>query len=505
MFEHQLVDKLKKVKALKNRLSVLGVSCLTIATGIYMYTGLSNNNYIPETMVCFRPKTAHNPEKFACDRESRVKVILTGLDDYWTKKDIFWATKIASGKMRDFDNNINQSLNYLALSSILGLISCGCFGYRLFLTQENKNLAYNVKRVEIFNHDTLAQAAIRLEQEKAANVFRHEPSTIEQKLMFRELEMKVAEFEEKIALSQLNKVKHLSERESILDGINRQVSMVANEVKLPEIKGIDWFDWSLFTQGSHDIIPHIRIVGTTGTGKTVLASHIMQNLLPSESQVISPKADSNKQLFGNLPVRGIPEQWDVIASVIEEVTTLRAERNKEIYEGGEDVYAKLQSLTYFFDESKDTREGMGTYFIQKLYDETDDPSKITPAKIKAAKQLGYEYYETFIRSMIRMARAAKIRLILTAVSKYLGTWGLTGETDLADCFTTMTLGKKAHDEFATHINKKAFLTPEEKQAAHEHMVSYGHRAMFIECGLGVFCGVVPEIKFKKSNPIPVEG
>jgi hypothetical protein len=29
--------------------------------------------------------------------------------------------------------------------------------------------------------------------------------------------------------------------------------------------------------------------------------------------------------------------------------------------------------------------------------------------------------------------------------------------------------------------------------------------MFIECGLGVFCGVVPEIKFKKVNPMPIEG
>jgi hypothetical protein len=503
MFEKVLIDKLNKIKSLKNRLSIVGISCLTLTTGIYTYTGLSSSDYIPESMVCFKPVEVHS-SNYSCDREERVKIILTGLDNYWTKKDIFWATKIASGKIKDFDSTIDNSLNYLAFSSTLALIACGCFGYRLFLTQENKNLAYNLKRVEIFNNDTIAQGAIKLKQEEIANVFRHEPSTIEQKLAFRELEFKVAEYEEKIAQAELNKVKHLSERESILDGINRSVSMVATEVKLPEIKGIDWFDWNLFRSGSHDIVPHIRIVGTTGTGKTVLASHIMQNLLPSESQVISPKADSNKQLFGNLPVRGIPERWDVIASAIDEVTALRAERNKEIYEGSEDVYANLQSLTYFFDESKDTREGMGTYFIQKLYDETDDPSKITPAKIKAAKQLGYEYYETFIKSMIRMARAAKIRLILTAVSKYLGTWGLAGETDLSDCFTTMTLGKKAHDEFETYINKKAFLTAEEKQTAHAHMVSYGHRAMFIECGLGIFCGVVPEIKFKKNKPVPIE-
>ncbi|MDU9711651.1 hypothetical protein RGC52_08085, partial [Helicobacter pylori] len=75
----------------------------------------------------------------------------------------------------------------------------------------------------------IAQGAIRLKQEEIANIFRHEPSTIEQKLMFRELEVKVAEYEEKIALAQLNKVRHLSERESILDGVNRSVSMVATE------------------------------------------------------------------------------------------------------------------------------------------------------------------------------------------------------------------------------------------------------------------------------------
>lgn len=503
MFENQLVDKLKKINKLKNTLSVIGVSCLTLTTGLYMYAGLSNSDYVPESMVCFKPKQDYSGT-YACDREARVKIVLTGLNNYWTKRDIFWSTKIASGNMKNFDSSIDNSLNYLALSSALALIACGCFGYRLFLTQENKNLAYNIKRVDIFNNDTIAQGAIRLEQEKVANIFRHEPSTMEQKLMFRELEMKVAEYEEKIALSQLNKVKHLSERESILDRVSRSVSMVANEIKLPEIKGIDWFDWKLFSIGSHTVIPHIRIVGTTGTGKTVLASHIMQNLLPSESQVVSPKADGNKQLFGSLPVRGIPEQWDVIASIIDEVTELRAERNKQIHEGDEGVYEKLQSLTYFFDESKDTREGMGKYFIQKLMDESENLSKITPAKIKAAKELGYEYYEDFIRTMIRMARAGKIRLILTAVSKYLRTWGLKDETDLADSFLTIYLGKKAHDEFETYINKKAFLTSEEKEAAHQHLVSYGHRAMYIECGLGVFCGVVPEIKFKKSKPIPVE-
>jgi hypothetical protein len=458
MFEDILVDKLKKVNTTKNRLSLIGIGCLAMATGIYMYTGLSSSDYIPESMVCFKPVVSHT-NSYACDREERVKIILTGLNDYWTKKDIFWATKIASGKMKDFDSTIDNSLNYLALSSVLALISCGCFGYRLFLTQENKNLAYNIKRVEIFNNDTIAQGAIKLEQQKVANVFRHEPSTIEQKLMFRKLEMEVAGYEEKIALSELNKVKHLHERESILDNINRSVSMVAVETKLPEIKGIDWFDWSLFRSGSHTNIPHVRVVGATGTGKTMLVSLLMQEYFPGQNMVVSPKADPNKSLFGNLPVVGIPERWDVIHSKIQEITDIRSERNRIIYEEGEDGYNKLESYTYLLDESKDTREGMGTYFIQQLIAETEDPSKITPAKIKAAKELGYEYYETFARTMIRQARAAKIRLILTAVSEYLGTWGLKGETDLVDSFVNIFLVIKANDQFESYINKKTLLTP----------------------------------------------
>lgn len=101
MFEHQLVDKLNKVNKLKNRLSVIGVSCLTLTTGIYMYAGLSNTDYLPESMVCFRPR--HDTTgTYACDSEARVKIVLTGLNDYWTKRDIFWGTKIASGKMKDF-------------------------------------------------------------------------------------------------------------------------------------------------------------------------------------------------------------------------------------------------------------------------------------------------------------------------------------------------------------------------------------------------------------------
>lgn len=503
MFEHQLVDKLNKVNKLKNRLSVIGVSCLTLTTGIYMYAGLSNTDYLPESMVCFRPR--HDTTgTYACDSEARVKIVLTGLNDYWTKRDIFWGTKIASGKMKDFGSSIDQSLNYLALSSTLALISCGCFGYRLFLTQENKNLAYNLKRVEIFNNDTIAQGAIRLKQEEIANIFRHEPSTIEQKLMFRELEVKVAEYEEKIALAQLNKVRHLSERESILDGVNRSVSMVATETKLPEIKGIDWWDWNLFKSGSHTNVPHVRVVGATGTGKTMLVSLLMQEYFPGQNMVVSPKADPNKSLFGNLPVVGIPERWDVIYSKIQEITDIRSERNRIIHEEGEDGYNKLESFTYLLDESKDTREGMGLFFVQKLYDETEDISKITPQKIKAAKELGFEYYESFARSMIRQSRAAKIRLILTAVSEYLGTWGLKGETDLVDSFVNIFLGIKAHDKFESYINKKSFLTPEEKETAHKHLASYGHRAMYIECGLGVFCGVVPEIKFKKNKPTPIE-
>jgi hypothetical protein len=506
MFENQLVDKLRKVEKLKNRLSVVGVSSLLIATGIYMYTGLSNDAFIPESMVCFRPEIRNDfsNTRYSCDREARVKIILSGLNEYWTKKDIFWSTKIASGKIKDFDSNIDNSLNYLALSSVLALLSSSCFGYRLYLTQENKNLAYNLKRVEIFNNDTIAQGAIRLEQEKVANIFRHEPSIIEQKLMFRELEMKVAEYEEKIALSELDKVKHLSEREAILERANTSILMVATQTKLPEVKGIDWWDWNLFKSDSHTNIPHVRVVGATGTGKTMLVSLLMQEYFPGQNMVVSPKADPNKNLFGNLPVVGIPERWNIIHAKIQEIIDTRLERNKIIHEEGEDGFNKLESMTYLLDESKDTREGMGIYFVQKLYEETEDTSKITPQKIKAAKELGYEYYESFARSMIRQSRAAKIRLILTAVSEYLGTWGLKGETDLVDSFVNIFLGIKAHDKFESYINKKSFLTPEEKEEAHKHLASYGHRAMYIECGLGVFCGVVPEIKFKKSKPIPVE-
>lgn len=487
----------KDVKAIlfqKKTLTIAGFSALTIGTMTYMLNTLGNVNYIPESMVCFRPPEINsdkNAYKLACDSSQRVKIMLTPLYEYWASRDIDFASKVAkNGYMRSFDNNLNYTRNISFLALVLGLWGAGCFGWVIKLDKDAKPLFYRYKQALMNNLEIDSEAATKHHQSVIMQDFAIQPTILD----IKKAQLEIAKLEKEIAENNLSAL----ENNVKIDGIkNGDVKIMSVDLKqeLPKFKGVEWFNWEWFrTKSSEEDIPHIRVVASTGSGKSTFISWLMQEILQGDKTVYTPKADKNKFLWGKLEVNGIPENWAVIKSGLDKIVSLRSERNKLIYEDPDN--ANFEILNVLFDESKDTREGMGTYFQDVLRASTD-ASQLTPKKLKEAKALGISFYEDSIKTTLRQARAAKIRLILTAISKYVGAWGLQGESDLVECFLTVFMGVHAHDEIEKYIYAKPSLKEEEKEEICSFMKKQGKRAAFIESNFGNFLAVIPEIDFKK--------
>jgi hypothetical protein len=165
------------------------------------------------------------------------------------------------------------------------------------------------------------------------------------------------------------------------------------------------FDWSVFKK-EPDNFPHIRIIAKTGMGKTTLAEWLL-HMLGGEQFVIAPKSKPTDwrgyQVFG--------KKFDY-----EECTDKLESIRLEMCRRFDDL-----------DEGKDFR------FINFVCDEwrliVDNKPEV----------------KDIMREIVTLARDAKIRMIAIAQGEQVKTWGLEGESDLEECFTTIRLGQFAVD------------------------------------------------------------
>lgn len=174
---------------------------------------------------------------------------------------------------------------------------------------------------------------------------------------------------------------------------------------LPANTEIKFFDFSQF-RNEPDKFPHIRVIGKTGVGKTRFTEWLM-DLLGGEQFVITPKKKPSDWL--NQTVYGYPFNYQQCEEKLKEIHTLMHRRYAEMEEG-----ISHNQINFACDEWK---------LINK--------------NISTAKEV--------MKDIIIVARDAKIRLIALAQGENVATWGLEGESDLEECFTTVRFGDFALD------------------------------------------------------------
>lgn len=175
---------------------------------------------------------------------------------------------------------------------------------------------------------------------------------------------------------------------------------------MPELNGKpELFDWSLF-KTDPDRFPHLRIIAKSGLGKTTLAEWLL-SILGGERFVITPKKK--------------PSDW----------------RGYKVYGAGfnfEECAEKMaeikQQMYVRFDEME---VGKDHGFINFVADEW----RLVVKKSPEAKE--------DMKEVITVARDAKIRMVGIAQGEQVGIWGLEGESDLEECFTTIRMGQFAID------------------------------------------------------------
>jgi hypothetical protein len=165
------------------------------------------------------------------------------------------------------------------------------------------------------------------------------------------------------------------------------------------------FDWSMFKK-EPDNFPHIRIIAKTGMGKTTLAEWLL-HMLGGEQFVITPKSKPTD--WGGYQVFGKRFDYQECADKLESIR---------------------QQMCYRFD---DLDQGKDFGFINFVCDEwrliVDNKPEV----------------KDIMREIVTLARDAKIRMIAIAQGEQVKTWGLEGESDLEECFTTIRLGQFAID------------------------------------------------------------
>lgn len=195
------------------------------------------------------------------------------------------------------------------------------------------------------------------------------------------------------------------------------------EAEVVETGTVNLFDFSRF-KSETDTFPHLRIIGKSGQGKTILARYLL-HLLGGNQYVITTKKKPTDWI--GLPVYGTPFKYDECEEYLNKTLEL--------------MYANYQLL----------EKGLTPEFTNIAVDEWRSQHK----NIDSAKET--------MKELISQARDAKVRILAIATGEQVGIWGLEGESDLEECFTTIRLGEFAI-EYAKRIKSpKSVLTWLEKQ------------------------------------------
>jgi hypothetical protein len=273
-------------------------------------------------------------------------------------------------------------------------------------------------------------------------------------------ELQIAELAKQISALQLETVKdnkEIKKIENSTDTENKKLKPAKDGrivQELPNIAGIEWWDWNWLKDKSSDDICHIRLVAPTGCGKTTLADWML-NIMEGENKIITIKRKPHQWKGRN--VIGVPENFDAVADELMNMAVDRKTRLQDVADG------KEPSLVNFvIDEWRAIN--------QKL-----------------------EFAQEIIRDTLCLSREAKQRLLLMAQGKQVKTFGLKDESDLEECLTSLFMGKFAIEQAQAYYNNSKHLTEEAVNQIMKILEDAGKRALFVESSFGVFPGIVPDL------------
>ncbi|MEG4535160.1 hypothetical protein [Microcoleus sp. D2_18a_D3] len=233
--------------------------------------------------------------------------------------------------------------------------------------------------------------------------------------------------------------------------------------------GVKFFDWKQF-RDTPEMFPHIRGVAATRCGKTTLFDWLM-DVMPSQKQSVITVKRWPHQWIG-LDVIGVPEDYKAIRSSLEALQSERVRRTA--------LMAK----------------GIDSPIWNVAVDEWKAISRNVRAIVnRQTKQIISLGAKQIMGEMITLARETNIRIFALAQGRQVVTWGLEGESDLAECFCSIYMGKFAVEECESYRNK--FPKDSEQYAKYQQVRDYleslGNRAAWISCELGEFPAVVPDL------------
>ncbi|MEG3874208.1 hypothetical protein [Microcoleus sp. Z1_B5] len=233
--------------------------------------------------------------------------------------------------------------------------------------------------------------------------------------------------------------------------------------------GVKFFDWKQFRE-TPEMFPHIRGVAATRCGKTTLFDWLM-DVMPSQKQSVITVKRWPHQWIG-LDVIGVPEDYQAIRSSLEALQSERVRRTALMAKG---IDSPIWNVAV--DEWKAISRNVRA---------------IVERKTKQIISLGAKQ---IMGEMITLARETNIRIFALAQGRQVVTWGLEGESDLAECFCSIYMGKFAVEECESYRNK--FPKDSEQYAKYQQVRDYleslGNRAAWISCELGEFPAVVPDL------------
>lgn len=194
------------------------------------------------------------------------------------------------------------------------------------------------------------------------------------------------------------------ERERIVDLVEREQQAILKEVKP--------FDFNNFKHYPNKF-PHIRLMAKTGGGKTTTTEWLL-GILGGEQFVITPIKKpgewTNHQVFGHFL------DYQAIEEKLSQIYSLMCSRYKELEE------IDPHQINFVLDEWREINRN-----------------------VSKAREI--------VKTLLTIARGARIRLIAIAHGEGTKIWGFEGEKDLAECFTTIRLGLFAKKHCQRLINQ----------------------------------------------------
>jgi hypothetical protein len=245
----------------------------------------------------------------------------------------------------------------------------------------------------------------------------------------------------------------------------------------PPLLGVEFFDWRAFNVTPENY-SHFRFVGPTNAGKTTLADWLM-DVVPAERKLICTIKRKPHQWQG-LEVIGVPENYDLIRETMLKIRSERIRRTKAMEKG-----ETFPSWNIGFDEWKAIAKNI------KVETDLETKETISPS----ARDMQGEN--------ITLGRELGLRIFALAQGRQVITWGLEGESDLAECFCSIYMGRFAVNECESYRNNYPKNSTEyaKYEKVRDYLLTLGKRAAWISCELGEYPAIIPDLsKWRRNIP-----